>query len=185
MLIQRPAHVSERLNREYDTDTGSTSQASFFLRRHLSTEEASKRIFRTRTALREGKVVYLKGDVPWIGPNTRPAHFLGEDRSFQSLWAEFAALFRVPVVTVFCTHAPQGRYRLDFGPSFRVTRGAEDAAVRDYLALLESWIITHPADAVAHLLWPCYGPKAREAALSQSNRGRFSPRRAETSPSGR
>jgi lauroyl/myristoyl acyltransferase len=158
MLIQRPQHVSKRLQAEFDVADGPHPQSGFFLRRFLTPEEASKRIFRTRAALRDGVVVYLKGDVPWSGPNTRPGRLLGHERTFQSLWADFAALFRAPVVPVFCTHQHGGRYDLTFDPCVTVTRGAEGDAVAWYLARLDDEIRAHPADAVAHLLWPCYGP---------------------------
>ncbi len=129
MLIQRPAHVSRRLNAEFDIEDGPHPQAGFFLRRRLTPEEASKRVFRTRAALRDGLIIYLKGDVPWHGPNTRPGRFLGQDHDFQSLWAEFAALFRAPVVPVFCSHLPHGRYGLTFDPLITIARGEEGPAV--------------------------------------------------------
>lgn len=177
MLIQRPAHVSKVLQRRFDVEDGGHPQAGFFLRRRLTPEEASKRIFRTRSALRDGLIVYLKGDVPWVGPNTRPGRLLGQNQSFQSLWAEFAALFRAPVVPVFCTHLPRGRYTLTFDPVLDVSRGAEGAAVARYLARLESEIVAHPADAVGHLLWPCYGPPRPgdgRATVLQGRRSRTS-----------
>jgi hypothetical protein len=158
MLIQRPQHVSALLNRQFDVADGPHPQQGFFVRRRLTPEEASKRIFRTRSALRDGLVVYLKGDVPWTGPNTRPGRLFGYERSFQSLWADFAALFRAPVVAVFCTHRPSGRYALTFDPHLTVVRGEEGPAFQHYLARLDAEIAAHPADAVAHLLWPCYGP---------------------------
>src|SRR5262249_1038727 len=85
MLIQRPQHVSRLLQSRFDDDTGPLPQSGFFLRRRLNPEEASKRIFRTRSALRAGMIVYMKGDVPWIGPNTRPGRLLGRSQTFQSL----------------------------------------------------------------------------------------------------
>jgi lauroyl/myristoyl acyltransferase len=158
MLIQRPQHVSRLLQGRFDVATGPHPQSGFFLRRHLTPEEASKRVFRTRAALRDGMIVYLKGDVPWTGANTRPARLLGHDRTFQSLWAEFAALFRVPALPVFCTHLPRGRYALTFDPPMTVARGGEGESVARYIARLEAEILAHPSDAVGHLLWPCYGP---------------------------
>lgn len=172
MLIQRPAHVSRYLQDRFDERDGPHPQAGFFLRRRLTPEEASKRVFRTRAALRDGMIVYLKGDVPWVGPNTRPARFLGREQTFQSLWAEFAALFRAPVVPVFCTHRPRGRYALTFDPPATVSRGAEGEAVARYLARLEAEISAHPADALGHLLWPCYGPPRPPGARARDRRNR-------------
>src|SRR5262249_14937541 len=98
LLIQRVTHCSRYLRARFDVETGPHPQSGFFLRRNLTPEAAAKRIFRTRSALRDGMAVYLKGDVPWVGSNTRPGRFLGHERPFQSLWAELAALFRAPVI---------------------------------------------------------------------------------------
>src|SRR4051794_11180736 len=159
LLIQRVPHCSRYLRAQFDVETGAHPQAGFFLRRNLTPSVAAKRVFRTRAALRDGMAVYLKGDVPWIGANTRPGRFLGHDRQFQSLWAEFAGLFRAPVIPVFCTHRPGGRFALTFDAPWTVTRGEEATAVTRYLARLEDEIREHPSDAVAHLLWNCYGPE--------------------------
>lgn len=175
LLIQRPQHISRHLQGCFDSAEGPHPQAGFFLRRDLTPEVASQRIFRTRAALRDGMAVYLKGDVPWTGPNTRPGRLLGFERTFQSLWAELAALFRAPVVPMFCTHRPGGRFALTFDPAWTVVRGAEGAAVARYLERLEAEILAHPADAIAHLLWPCYGPP--------STRSRSASRRHATCPS--
>jgi lauroyl/myristoyl acyltransferase len=158
LLIQRVTHCSRYLRARFDVATGPHPQAGFFLRRNLTPAVASQRIFHTRSALRDGMAVYLKGDVPWFGANTRPGRFLGVERPFQSLWAEFAGLFRAPVIPVFCTHRPEGRFALVFDPPLTVTRGHEAEAVARYLGRLEAQIAAHPADAVAHLLWNCYGP---------------------------
>jgi lauroyl/myristoyl acyltransferase len=184
LLIQRVPHCSRYLRSQFDVDTGPHPQAGFFLRRNLTPEVASKRIFRTRSALRDGLAVYLKGDVPWFGANTRPGRFLGHERPFQSLWAEFAGLFRAPVVPVFCTHRPGGRFALVFDPPWTVERGDEATAVARYLSRLEAEIVANPADAVAHLLWNCYGPTDDpERALSKGRRQSRQEKRRVTSAS--
>jgi lauroyl/myristoyl acyltransferase len=171
LLIQRVTHCSRYLRARFDVATGAHPQAGFFLRRNLTPEVAAQRIFRTRSALRDGLAVYLKGDVPWFGANTRSGRFLGTERPFQSLWAEFAGLFRAPVIAAFCAHRPGGRLSLSFDPPWTVRRGDEEAAVARYLARLEAEIAAHPADAVAHLLWHCYGPDTDpEGALSKRRR---------------
>lgn len=172
MLIQRPRHVSRFLQSQFDSDNGPHPQSGFFLNRQLSPEDASKRIFRTRAALRDGLVVYLKGDVPWFGPNTREGSLLGHSQTFQSLWAELAALFRAPVVPVFCTHLSRGRYALTFEQPWSVARGAEVDAVARYISRLEAEIAAHPSEAAAYLLWPCYGitaePGSRTIAAARA-----------------
>jgi len=178
LLLQRAQHVSRLLRDRYDVATGPHPQAGFFLRRHMTPHEAAKRIFRTRAALHDGLIVYLKGDVPWSGPNTRPARFFGRERTFQSLWAEFSSMFETPVVSVFCTHLPGGRYALSFDPAFTVVRGEEGEAVAQYIARLEAEIVAHPADAVGHLLWPCYGPPTVATRPSRKMARRVKPRAA-------
>ena len=84
-------------------------------------------------------------------------------------------LTRAPVFFTFCTHLPGGRYALTLEPMGTVAPGEEDRAVAHYLARLESEIAAHPADAVAHLLWPCYAPPALPRSASPSAWRRMSP----------
>jgi phosphatidylinositol dimannoside acyltransferase len=70
---------------------------------------------------------------------------------------------RVPVFLVFCNHRGGGRYGLTIDPPWMLRRGDEPAAVVRYFDRLEHAIAADPTDAVAHLLWPCYGPPARHA----------------------
>jgi hypothetical protein len=77
------------------------------------------------------------------------------------------------VIPVFCTHQPGGRLALTFDAPWNVTRGDEDRAVARYLARLEAEVLAHPADAVAHLLWHCYGPESDpDRALSKRRKPR-------------
>ena len=157
MLVQRPQHASKFFLSQFEIPGQEHPQSSFFVNRQLSPEEASRRIFRTRAALRDGLAVYLMGDVPWEGTNTRVGSLLGHEQTFQSLWTDFAVLFRAPVVIAFSIYLPGGRTRVVFKPPMMLRKGQEDQAVRDYLKSLDAEIAAHPANAVAHLLWPCYG----------------------------
>ena len=158
MLVQRPQHASKFFLSQFEIPGQEHPQTGFFVNRQLSPEEASRRIFRTRAALRDGLAIYLMGDVPWEGTNTRTGSLLGFEQSFQSLWVDFAVLFKAPVVIAFSIYLPDGRTRVTFKPPMMIRKGEEDQAVRDYLRALDSEIAAHPANAVAHLLWPCYGP---------------------------
>jgi lauroyl/myristoyl acyltransferase len=159
LMVQRPKHVSSALNREFDRDGASgVPQSEFFLRRGLGKTECVDRLLRARAALRGGEALYLAGDVPWIGPNTRAGRFLGQTRRVLSVWADLASLTHAPVFFVFCTHGERGRHTLMFEPIGQVVPGSEDAAVSRHLARLESVIAANPADATAYWLWPCYGP---------------------------
>jgi lauroyl/myristoyl acyltransferase len=171
LLVQRPRHVSSELNRRFDAP-GPHPQAGLFLRRDLSPGVAVERILRARAALRDGLAIYLNGDIPWSGPNTCPGRLLGRPQRLLAIWTELAVLTRAPVFLVFCTHALAGRFALEIEPLGWLRPGEEAVAVADYLRQLESRIANSPADAVAHLVWPCYEPRPHGAPASTSTRTR-------------
>ena len=171
LLVQRPRHVSAELARMFDRG-GPHPQAEFSLKRAMTPLERASRILRARSALRDGMAVYLGGDILWPGPNCRPGRLLGVDRTFLAVWADLAALSDAPVVFAFATHGPKGRYALTLDPPRAVPPGGEDAAVAAFMARLEAEITRHPADAIAHLLWPCFGPPAASVAEADPRIGR-------------
>lgn len=158
LLVQRPRHVSHELNRRFDAE-GPHRQAELFLRRDLSPAVAVERLLRARAALRDGMAIYMNGDIPWSGPNTCPGRLLGRSHRMLAIWTELAVLTQAPVFLVFCTHAPAGRFALEIEPLGCLRPGEEAVAVADYLRQLEGRIANSPADAVAHLTWPCYEPR--------------------------
>jgi lauroyl/myristoyl acyltransferase len=158
LLVQRPRHVSRELNRRFDAG-GPHPQVDLFLRRDLSPAVAVERVLRARAALRDGCAVYLNGDIPWTGPNTCPGRLLGRTHCLLAIWTELAVLTHAPVFLVFCTHSPRGRFALEIEPLGWLRAGEEDIAIADYLTQLEVRIANSPADAVAHLVWPCYAPQ--------------------------
>jgi lauroyl/myristoyl acyltransferase len=159
------------LHSRFDVDANHP-QSEFFLKRSMTPAEAVERLLRARSALRDGLVVYLSGDILWPGPNCRHGRLLGVDRTFLAIWADLAALARAPVVFLFAKHRPQGRYALTFDPARTIRPGAEDAAVGHFLRRLEDEIAANPADAVAYLLWPCFGPPADSIATACPRIGR-------------
>jgi lauroyl/myristoyl acyltransferase len=171
LLVQRPKHVSADLRRRFDRDEAHP-QSDFFLRRRMTPAESVDRLLRARSALRDGMAVYLSGDIPWPGPNGRKGQLLGVERTFLGVWADLAAQSRAPVVFLFAGHRPGGRYALTFDPPRSVEPGGEDRAVAAYLRRLEGEIAAHPADAVAYLLWPCFGPPAPSTAGASPRVGR-------------
>jgi lauroyl/myristoyl acyltransferase len=170
-LVQRPWHVSGELNRRFGLG-GVHPQSGFFLRRSMTPAESVDRLLRARSALRDGLAVYLTGDIPWPGPNCRGGRLLGVDRTFLAIWADLAAQARAPVVFLFAAHRPGGRYGLTLDEPRLVEPGSEGPAVAAYLRRLEGEIAANPADAVAHLLWPCFGPPAPSIAEAGSRVGR-------------
>jgi phosphatidylinositol dimannoside acyltransferase len=155
LLVQRPRHVSGELNQRFDAE-GTHPQGEMFLRRDLSPAVAVERVFRARAALRAGLVIYLNGDIPWTGPNTCSGMLLGRPQRLLAIWTELAVLTGTPVFLVFCTHLPAGRFAIEIEAIGHLRPGEEETAVADYLKQLEARIATNPADAVAHLVWPCY-----------------------------
>lgn len=158
LLVQRPRHVSPTLDRWFDRrEPGDPyPQSAFFLRRGLPPAEAAARVLRARDALRAGKAVYLNGDIPWAPPAGRPGRLLGVERPFLALWADLAVLAGVPVVPLFATHRPGGRYALTFDPPRTIPPAGQADAVAAYIARLDAAIAADPAEAVPHLTWPTY-----------------------------
>ena len=171
LLVQRPRHVSAELHRMFDR-VGPHPQAGFTLRRAMTPAESAARLVQARAALRDGMIISLGGDILWPGPNCRPARFLELDRTFLAVWADLAALTGAPVVFAFATHRPGGRYALTLDEPRTVGFGSEDAAVATFLARLEAEIVIHPADALAYLTWPCFGPPAQSVAEADPRIGR-------------
>lgn len=159
LFVQRPRHVSRYLQARFDQADGPHPQADLFLKRGLPPREAADRVLRARAALRAGLPLYVSGDVPWPSPHARPGRLMGVRRPFLALWADLAAATGAPVLMLVCGHEPGGRFRLRFEPPFLVPPGGEPAAVAHYLARLDAAIAADPAEAVAHLTWPCYDPE--------------------------
>jgi lauroyl/myristoyl acyltransferase len=145
------------LRDQFDIE-GPHAQKKFFLRRGLATGEAADRILRARSALRDGLAIYLNGDIPWPGANARSGSLLGQTYTFLSVWADLAVLTGAPVIFMLAQHGESGSYHLNFSESFQITQGQEQTAIDAYLRHLETMIMSNPADAVAHLTWPCFGP---------------------------
>ena len=179
LMVQRPKHVASALKRFFDRDEGTSDpQSGYFLSRGLNPTECVNRLLRCRSALKAGKAVYLPGDVPWSGPNTRPGRLLGVSHRVLSVWADLASITGAPVFFVFCTHAPGGRHALSLESAGPIAPGGEGAAVARFLGRLDDAIAARPADAVAHLLWPCYGPPRPEPAVASPTRAPRPGRRA-------
>ena len=172
-LVQRPRHISRTLDRMFDEAKGPFPQADLFLQRELPAQAAIRLMVRARAALQSGMAVYLCGDIPWQGRNTTTGRLLGREQQYLAIWANLAALTRAPVFHVFCTHLPGGRYRLELECVGQVHAGEENEAVADHLKQLESRIANDPAQAVAHLLWPCFDPTVSTPRTRSRSAGRI------------
>ena len=178
-LVQRPRHVSRELARWFDGAQGPYAQSEMFLRRDLPPADAIELLIRARAALRDGLASTSAATSPGKDPMRRPGRLLGQARRFLAIWTELAVLTRAPVFHVFCTHLPGGRFRLELEAVGQVHAGEESEAVADYLKQLEARIATDPAQAVAHLLWPCFNHSVadRPAVLARCEPGMTRPSR--------
>jgi hypothetical protein len=154
LLVQRPAHVSRYLQMRFDRAEGPFPQHAFFLKRNLAPHDAAERVLRARSALCNGFVLYLCGDIP--APAQRLPRSCGRAWPFRTLWADLAASTGADVVTVFAWHRPNGNYRVVLDPPFRVEPGKEEDAVRRYLSRLSQFVRDEPEQAVAYWTWPGY-----------------------------
>jgi hypothetical protein len=160
LLVQRPHHVSAELAAMFEEGIGTSwPQPEFFLKRRMRPGEGARKVWLARGAMKAGMAVYVNGDVAWPSGCARPGALLGTRRLFMAAWADLAAMTGAPVVPVLARHLPGGRFAVEFHEPWWVEPGGEGEAVARYLAMLESAIVEHPGEAVAHLTWPSFtGP---------------------------
>ena len=156
LLVQRPRHVSRELNRRFDAG-GIHPQAEMFLRRDLSPAVAVERVFRAGAALprRHGDLPerrhtvdrpqYLPRAICWAVPSASSP----SGPSWPYLPARRSSWCFAPTDRAAASRS-RSRPWATCGPARKQT------AVADYLKQLEARIAMSPADAVAHLVWPCY-----------------------------
>ena len=102
--------------------------------------------------------VYINGDVAWDSGCARPGRLLGRRDGYLSAWADLAVLTGAPVLPIFCSHRPGGRFALTIDPPIRPAPG-EPAGGRRRATSPGSNRRSppSPAEAMAHLLWPSFG----------------------------
>lgn len=154
VLLQRPQHVSGYLSRHLDKSTGPHPQVELMLKRRLEPRAAADALLRARAVLRDGMALALFGDIPWS--TGRLGYWLGQQWTFQTSWIDLACATGATVLPFYCLHAGGGTYRLSILPPLPVDQNAQQAALDDYLALLEQWVRSHPQEAVAYWTWPAY-----------------------------
>jgi lauroyl/myristoyl acyltransferase len=168
-MVQRPRHVSSELAGWFDRAgtaegpdrPGRHPQSGFFLRRSMPPGEGVLRVLRARSALVQGMAIFINGDVAWDAGCSRPGRLLGRRARYQSAWADLAVITGAPVLPIFCSHRPGGRFSMTIDPPWSLRSGGQQEAVDRYLARLESAIVAEPAEAIAHLLWEPSGRAAR------------------------
>ncbi|HMB05133.1 MAG TPA: lysophospholipid acyltransferase family protein [Isosphaeraceae bacterium] len=157
--MERPRHISKYLTRQFETD-GPLGQGKLFITRSKDDPTTSAcSILRAARVLSAGMLIYLAGDVRWSGQNTQAARFLGRTYRFSATWVRLAALTGAPVVPVFCQMRPEGTYRIEFCPPFRVPEDAPRTGqtlhwVQSFLELLEEQVRLYPDNSNEYFFWP-------------------------------
>lgn len=157
LFMERPRHVSRFLARYFETE-GPFGQNKLFISRKAGPAEAAASIMRASRMLKAGMIVKLAADVRWSGPHTSASKFIDREYTFSSTWVALAALTGAPVVPVFCRMDADGRYRLEFLPSFRIAAaelagGGTACRVREYLTMVEERIRLDPANSNDYFFW--------------------------------
>jgi lauroyl/myristoyl acyltransferase len=166
-FMERPRHVSKFLERQFESE-GPLAQDKLFISRKGNATGSAGSILRASRALGAGMILYLAGDVRWSGAHTQPASFLGRRYQFSATWVNLAAMTGAPVVPVFCHMQPQGRYHMEFHPSFPIPDdalqdGQAQVWVQKFLALLEDEVRLHPSNSNEYFFWP---PENAEATAA-------------------
>jgi KDO2-lipid IV(A) lauroyltransferase len=155
--MERPRHVSRFMLQHFKTD-GPLGQDKLFISRQGVPADSASSILRAARALRAGMLLYLAGDVRWTGRLTESAHFLGQTMRLSTTWVTLAAMTAAPVVMVFCRMQRDGRYDVEFLPSFFVPKdGAADGHaaywVRRFIDVLEDQIRRYPSNSNEYFFW--------------------------------
>jgi KDO2-lipid IV(A) lauroyltransferase len=164
LFMERPHHISQYLNREFDSD-GPLGQRKLFISRKADPSEAAGSIMRAARVLKAGMLLQIAGDVRWTGQHTAPARFLGHEYNFSSTWATLAAMTGAPVVPVFCRMDEDGSYHLEFRPAFHIPADAPKtigiaAWVQTCLSEIEDRVRLDPANSNEYLFWADEAEKA-------------------------
>jgi phosphatidylinositol dimannoside acyltransferase len=155
-LTERPRNISRLLARDFQDD-GPLGQRKLFMSRKGDTEGATS-VLRAVRILKQGLVVQVAGDVRWSGPHTAPARFLGRTYTFSTTWVKLAAMTGAPLVPAFGLMVPDGSYRVEFHPPFRVPAGDPKAGrssrwLQACLDLIEDRVRHHPANSSDYFFW--------------------------------
>jgi KDO2-lipid IV(A) lauroyltransferase len=156
-FTERPRHISKLLESTFEGD-GPLSQNKLFMSRSAGPNEGGVAIRRAVRILRAGLLVQIAGDVRGTGPRTAPATFLGRAYNFTTTWITLAASTQAPVVPTFCCMLPDGSHRLEFLPSFVVSREGNQASEQSrlvawYLGEIEARVRRHPENSGDYLFW--------------------------------
>jgi KDO2-lipid IV(A) lauroyltransferase len=157
LYMERPRNVSRFMIKRFG-DEGELGQGKLFISRKGDSADAAGSILRALRVLKSNMILFLAGDVRWTGQLTAEARFMDRIYRFSTTWVTLAAMSQAPVVPVFCRVLEDGRYHLEFHPSFQVPRDAqqeEKASVQAqrFLELLEEQVRLHPADSNEYLFW--------------------------------
>jgi lauroyl/myristoyl acyltransferase len=155
--MERPRHVSRFLLRHFQTE-GPLGQDKLFISRQGVPADSASSILRAARTLKAGMLLYLAGDVRWTGQLTEQARFLGREMRFSTTWVVLAAMTEAPVVMVFCRMQADGRYHIEFRPSFQVPKDTAEKGetgrwVRHFIEILEDQVRRYPENSNDYFFW--------------------------------
>jgi phosphatidylinositol dimannoside acyltransferase len=155
--MERPRHISRYMSRHFQSD-GPLGQDKLFISRQGVPADSASSILRAARTLKAGMLLYLAGDVRWTGQLTEQAQFLGRDMRFSTTWVVLAAMTEAPVVMVFCRMQSDGRYHIEFRPSFQVPKDTAEKGetgrwVRHFIEILEDQVRRYPENSNDYFFW--------------------------------
>jgi KDO2-lipid IV(A) lauroyltransferase len=145
------------MSRHFQSD-GPLGQDKLFISRQGVPADSASSILRAARTLKAGMLLYLAGDVRWTGQLTEQARFLGREMRFSTTWVVLAAMTEAPVVMVFCRMQPDGRYHIEFRPSFQVPKDTAEKGetgrwVRHFIEILEDQVRRYPENSNDYFFW--------------------------------
>lgn len=157
LYMERPRNISRYMSSHFKSD-GALSQDKLFISRKGESTDAASSILRAARVLKSGMVLFLAGDVRWLGQMTAEARFLGRSLRFSTTWIHLAAMTGAPVVVVYCTIGTDRRYHIEFRPPFHIPRDVEQQGqtsdwVQYFMDSLEEQIRRHPDNSNDYLFW--------------------------------
>jgi lauroyl/myristoyl acyltransferase len=155
--MERPRHISHYMARHFETG-GPLGQDKLFISRQGVPADSASSILRAARAIKAGMLLYIAGDVRWIGQLTESARFLGRTMRFSTTWVALAAMTEAPVVIVFCRMEPDGRYHIEFREALQipkdvVARGEVGRWVQHFIDILEEQVRRYPANSNDYFFW--------------------------------
>ncbi|GIW85965.1 MAG: hypothetical protein KatS3mg108_0289 [Isosphaeraceae bacterium] len=155
-LLQLPQHASNFLRSQLTNTSPPHPQNLLLLKRNLPPPHAAHTLLHARAALRDGFPLATFGDI--THPNGQPTPWLGQTLRLQTAWINLALCCCSPVIPLFATHLPAGRFLIHFEPPLHLSPQSPHSALTEFLNHLERHVRSHPHEAIPYWTWPAYQP---------------------------